>query len=238
MKKFLNTICAITLLIFAINSCKNPTSSETPTEPNPAPTPSEETMPSIVSFEVDIEEIFFSKSCVLSWETNDATKVVITNDLGEDFGEVKKSGSFVVTPMPEKNTTVKVKFTLTASNNVGEISEDCKVRVKAVAILILPEDPEPRYSDGIWWGYRGKIENVGNKKLSWMSGKLWITMFDSKGKQLSRDRFYLPQNTNGIAPGKIQSWQVSYPWKEAWQSKVDVSRTKFELRYPNWEEFQ
>jgi len=103
------------VLIFFPNCKENtPTSPELPKNP-----------PVINSFSANPSEIFKGESSTLSWNVSNATKVKIDHGIGV----VALTGSKEVSP--NETTT----YTLTASNDTGQVTKKCKIKVK----LNLPE---------------------------------------------------------------------------------------------------
>jgi len=227
MKKSLIIFVAF---LFCFLSCgKSPTSPDIPSPP-PVKKP-----PVIVSFTTSSNEIWYSLSFTLSWEVTGADKI----EIDQGIGEVSAKDSKEITPDLELagRWTKKVVYALTAKNSDGTVTTTCEVEIKATARVIMWGEPEVgRDSDGVFLWYRGKVKNIGNKVVYSDEMKLFISLYDSDGKRMSRDAIWW---WFAVDPNEIMKWNYSYVLIDKnWRKRVDTSKTEFEIRYPGWQRFE
>lgn len=226
MKKLLIIFMAF---LFYFSGCgKSPTSPNIPIQPIKKP-------PVIVSFTTSLNEIWYSLSFTLSWEVTGADTI----EIDQGVGEVSAKDSKEITPDLELagKWTKKIAYTLTAKNSDGTVTANCEVTIKATARIIMWGEPEVRRdSNGIFLGYRGKVKNIGNERVYTFETEVFIILYDSNGKKLSRDESGM---IFGMKSGEIKNWNLSYVFIEQnWRKRVDTSKTEFEIRYPGWQRFE
>ena len=237
-KKILGMFLVLGLLWFVGCSKDSPTTPETPQEPA-------QTAPTIVSLNSTDGTILFTQITELEWNVKDATSITIDNGVGDVTGRTSVEVS------PEETT----EYTLTASNSVGQVSATCQIEVKEAIRLVMIGEPVPMYrqwpdkKEPTFHGYEGTIKNIGNKKCGKGEYSFHVKMYDKNGVILFdlifQDKFGSFQKFPTIFQGQTADWAWSWYWRSLYSFKcpekaqlVDVSKTTFEFRYPNWQKFE
>ncbi len=198
------------LMLLLFTSCeKSPTTPDTPQ------------YPTIHSFSSSVSELARGKSCTLSWNVSNATKVEIDNGIGQ----VPLSGSQEVSP------TSTTTYTLTATNNDGQREATCKIEIIDGAILVMTQGP--KWKETEWtFAYFGIVKNNGTWKAEFV--KVYIYLYNKNGGLIDT-KFSYVDKTN-ISPGEKSSWEVSW-WDDdkSIRKKIEKSKTEYEIEWSEYD---
>ena len=171
------------------------------------------------------------------WDVKDAITLTLDNGIGDVTGKTSIEVS------PEEN----IDYILTATNSVGTVTKTCTINVKAASRLIMVGEPVPlRTKAGDFHGYGGTVKNIGNKKCGNRDWSFQVKMYDKNGVILFEqfDTQYFGNKLPTVLEGETKDWQWS--WIQRFLARfipekakqVDLSKTTFKLKFPNWQAFE
>lgn len=171
-------------------------------------------LPNIEEFKVTPSSVNYGDSSDLYWDISNATKVEIDQGIGI-VGQNIDPVQGIQKVSPTKSTI----YTLTATNNEGQVTDTCTLTVRFMANVIMTDGPTYTYYPG-FFTVSGIIKNIGYLEARGIH--MWVIIKDFAGNICLGNDIY---SLGNLSSNQSLSWHTDFYDLNVIRDIMDESKT-------------